>query len=132
MSYTALVLDNQSRQKMIDFFQPIVIDWKVYCHHMTINMGKPKKDFSENLIGQFYTVKIISFADDDLVSAAGVLTDLPSKNPIKHITIAVNEIDGGKPMLSKKLLHWIALKNPIEVSGSVQYVFDDQLTGNKS
>ena len=122
MSYTAVVLDATDQQKLIDHFRDLIpSQWKVYCHHMTINMEGfdkgplPASGFNLN---DKVKMDIISFAHDDLVMAVGVICIVPSTNEIKHITVAVNEKNGGKPFLSNKLTNWSYI-TPISLSGTI-------------
>ena len=64
----------------------------------------------------------ILLAEDDKVKAVGVESDIPSKNAQKHITVAVNFGNGGKPFLSNKLTNWVPLENPIKLQGIIEEV----------
>lgn len=105
MSYTAVVLTQVSQTKLRNAFQ-IPPGWEIICHHMTINMGEAKEGPAGKYLGQLAELKVKTIAKDDLVMAVGVETDIPSQNEIKHITIAVNRKDGGKPYLSNNLKNW--------------------------
>ena len=63
----------------------------------------------------------ITFAEDDLVMAVGVVSPVPSKNDIKHITLAVNRKEGGKPFFSNKLKDWNSVA-PLVLKGLVKVV----------
>jgi len=67
---------------------------------------------------------VSSLGQDDKVMAAGVNTNVPSKNQIKHITIAVNRAGGGKPFHSNKLENWTPTQ-PIELHGTIAEVGKD-------
>ena len=119
--YTAIVLDEKSKNKLKDKFSPFFNeDWKIICHHMTINMGKAS-EYIKNMIGQKFELEAITLAFDDQVVAVGVSTDVPSDNNIKHITIAVNYKNGGKPYLSNKLTNWETIPT-IKLSGTIEEV----------
>lgn len=138
--YTALFLYPESTQLILDKFSRIVPDgWKKYAHHMTINLGSAK---NRELLGKEFMVKIVSIAMDDKVIALGVENTvsttkangswyskglnkiikeeitLVSDNVIKHITLAVNEKNGGKPKHSNELKEWTTVE-PLIVIGVV-------------
>ena len=87
---------------------------------MTINMGKASEDI-KNMIGQRVKLEAVTLAFDDQVVAVGVITDVPSDNKVKHITVAVNYNNGGKPYLSNKLTNWETIPN-IKLSGTIEEV----------
>jgi hypothetical protein len=43
----------------------------------------------------------------------------PSKNEIPHITIAVNEAEGGKPVMSNNITNWFGYGGDLNLSGKV-------------
>lgn len=122
ISYTAVVLDQASIDKLLGVFQPPE-GWEVICHHMTINMGPADKGPAADMVGQTVSLTLESAAIDyELgVMAAGVTTDVPSKNDVKHITIAVNRAAGAKPFFSNKLTEWIPMPG-VPLSGKVTEV----------
>lgn len=120
--YTALVLDDKSHNLLVKQFKDLIPDgWEIIAHHMTINLKKfedgPLKNTKFKL-GDTANLTAIKAAQDNLVIAVEVTTDVPSINVIKHVTIAVNVKDGGKPYLSNKLTNW-TLISPIGLSGTI-------------
>ena len=123
--YTALVLTEPSRRALLNHFQGVIpAAWEVLCHHMTINMGTAdsgpltQTDFELN---QKVELTVLSYAYDGLVMAAGVQSDVPSVNQQKHITLAVNRAEGGKPFLSNKLTNWQPT-TPLKLQGTIEEV----------
>lgn len=121
--YTALVLDQASHQKVYNQFKELIPgDWEVIAHHMTCNMGDfnsgPLKN-SEFKLGDVAKLTVISLAYDDKVMAVGVESEVPSSNDKKHITIAVNRKNGGKPFMSNQLKEWNPT-SPIVLTGTIQ------------
>ena len=104
MTYTAIVLTLDSQNQLKSHFN-IPETWEIICHHMTCNMGLPN-DSIKHWLGQKVNLIVRTLAKDDLVMAVGVDTDVPSTNNIKHITLAVNRKNGGKPYLSNNLIKW--------------------------
>jgi hypothetical protein len=122
MSYTALVLNPESKAKLLAFFHAqIPLDWERVCHHMTINLGNIQDGPAYNLEGQTFELVATTVARDDRVVAVGVESQVPSKNNIKHVTIAVNKLKG-KPKHSNELTNWEPLPEPIILQGTVKVV----------
>lgn len=119
--YTALVLDEKSHNKLVQSFAHLIpADWEVIAHHMTINMGPIRKGPADpSLLDQEAELTVESIAADGLVMAVGVSSKVPSKNAIKHITLAVNREAGGKPFYSNKLKDWQPLDEPFELTGTI-------------
>jgi len=115
--YTAVILDEESKSKLKNTF-PTPEGWVTKCHHMTIKMGKTQ---NPNILGKEVELKVVSFATNNLVMAAGVECEIPSTNKQKHITIAVNEKNGGTPKMSNTLTNWKKIP-PIILKGTVQEV----------
>ena len=123
MSYTALVLDKASRDKLVSRFKDDIPEgWEVIAHHMTINMGDADGGPAENMVGDEAPLTVKTFAKDDLVMAVGVVSPVPSKNDIKHVTLAVNRKEGGKPFFSNKLKDWNSVTRPLVLKGKVEEV----------
>lgn len=123
ISYSAVVLDDKSRTKLIQVFKPMIPEsWEIISHHMTIKMGaledgSPEKADME--VDKVIELNVIDYAIDDLVMAVGV-EGYNTKNEKSHITIAVNHADGGKPFYSNKLTDWKSLGFPLILTGKVR------------
>lgn len=108
--YTALVLDELSRNiLMAHFNDQIPIDWDVKCHHMTINLNSAETGPASAIVGQEFELIVMSLGKNDKVMAVGVNTTVPSTNLVKHITLAVNTRQGGKPKDSNLIANWASL-----------------------
>jgi hypothetical protein len=125
ISYSAVVLDNISHQKLVGVFKPMIPEgWEIYAHHMTIKLGalddnsQPKQDMIE---GKMITLKVEDYAIDEKVMAVGV-SGYESMNTKSHITLAVNRKEGGKPVMSNYLKEWRPLIFPLELTGKVTEV----------
>jgi hypothetical protein len=121
ISYTAIVLDEKSREKLMGIVEPPE-SWDILCHHMTINLGEAKPEFAR-MVGKQVSIVIESAAIDFGIGvmAVGVNTDIPSKNDVKHITVAVNRSIGAKPKDSNKLTSWVPM-TPMVLSGKITEV----------
>lgn len=123
-SYTALVLNPTEQSKLIAQYRPqIPPGWEVVAHHMTINMGAAEKGPAANFVNTPFNLQVTKLAQDDRVMAVGVETECPSANPVKHVTLAVNRQNGGKPFHSNQL-NWAQAQDqpPLNLHGTVQEV----------
>lgn len=123
ISYSAVVLDDKSREKLISFFNKknlIPEGWEILSHHQTINMGEIDPEYVKYL-GLNIRLTVIDYAINDKVMAVGV-TGFYSRNPKPHITIAVNRDAGGKPVMSNELTDWQKVSIPLILTGKVTEV----------
>ncbi len=133
MAYTAVVLDGASQRALLDQVLPQVPEaegWTPFAHHMTINMGpfNPKLNNPE-LLGQQLRMQVTHIGVDTLVCAVRVTCGIRTVNDTegeagKHITLAVNKVDGGKPFFSNKIsaANWTPTQTPLVLVGTVQEV----------
>ena len=120
ISYSAVVLDNESSESLLNKFNGEIPDgWKKYAHHMTIALGKAVED--ENLLDSIQTLIVTQIGKSDMVIAVRV-EGFPSKNKIPHITLAVNP-EGGKPFMSNKIEEWEDIE-PFEITGEVRNIYN--------
>jgi hypothetical protein len=121
-TYTAVVLDDASQNKLKEAFGSLIPDgWKTICHHMTTNLGTAS-DAVKPYLGKTVEVRVVSEAADLKVMAVGVECEVPSKNVHKHVTVAVNTKGGGQAKMSNDLKEWVPLEVPIVLSGVVEEV----------
>ncbi len=120
ISYSAVVLNERSKNKLIETFKNKIPEgYRIVADHMTICLGALPENQKKD-IGLTVQLAVESFAMDDKVIAVGV-TGYPSKNEHPHITLAVNDQNGGKAMMSNYLTNWEkALR--IRVSGVITEV----------
>ena len=121
ISYSAVVLDDSSRQRLIDKFNNIIPEgWDVIAHHMTINLGEIDPEY-EKYLGLPIRLTVNDIAMDDKVIAVGV-SGFNTRNPKAHITLAVNRANGGKPVMSNNLTNWERLRRPLSLRGKVTQI----------
>ncbi len=121
VSYSAVVLDKRSKERLIKrFTSEIPDDWEIVAHHMTINLGELDPEY-EKYIGMTVRLTVNDFAMDDKVAAVGV-SGFDSKNAKPHITLAVNKKDGGKSVMSNYLTDWKRIERPFLITGKVMEV----------
>lgn len=129
ISYTGIVLDNKSKEKIKQFLKDmkktgkIIIpdNWTFSADHITINTGKASDN---SLLNQQVICKVVSYGQDQNVMALGVSLesdiDLYDKKP--HITIAFNEKGGARPVMSQKIQKWIPVPRSFMLSGIIKEV----------
>jgi len=96
VAYSGVVLDEESRQKLLEL--PIPEGWEPVAHHMTITMGplqhpKGKHDFSQMYpVGSPVELSAISVGQDERAMAVKVSPpgEINKKISFPHITVAVN------------------------------------------
>ena len=123
ISYSAVVLDAKSRERLINFFNMkglIPPNTEILADHMTINMGELDPKYIKYL-GLPVRLNVEDYAINDKVLAAGV-SGFYSQNAKQHITIAVNRAGGGKPMMSNELTDWQKINQPLALVGKVTEV----------
>lgn len=121
ISYSAVVLDDKSRKRLLNIFKNLIPDgWEIIAHHMTINLGEIDPEY-EKYLGFPVKLKVDDFGIDNKVAAIGV-SGFPSKNNKPHITLAVNRKNGGKPAMSNNLIKWYPIKKQLFLTGKVMEV----------
>lgn len=107
VSYYALVLDEQSHKTLLEKFE-IPDEWKPFAHHMTICLGNNKdqvlQQWIEDNMGKKFEATVIEEGLSDRAKALKVRSEVPSKNELKHITLAV--APGAKPVESNHITEW--------------------------
>ena len=109
ISYSGIVLDEESKQKLLSLEIPE--DWEPVAHHMTITLGslvhkKGKHDFSGTYtLGSEVELSVVAVGRDERAMAVKVQppSEISSKISFPHITVAVNREGGGKPFHSNKI-----------------------------
>jgi hypothetical protein len=122
ISYSAVVLDDNSRQRLIERFKNIIPEgWNIIADHMTVNLGEIDPEY-EKYLGLAVRITVNDIAMDDKVIAVGVSSGINSHNPKAHITLAVNRTNGGKPVMSNNLTNWEKLRRPLLLRGKITQV----------
>lgn len=104
--YSCVLLDNQSKSTLLSMVGDRIPEgWKVFTHHMTINLGELK---DKTDLGKEVTLTVEALGLSDMAMAVRV-SGYPTKNEIPHITVAVNP-EGGKPAMSNQISKWQSIK----------------------
>lgn len=143
--YTAVVLDEPSRAKLLEVFvEPLsILEAKGFqfqtasgsplIHHVTLNMGAfDKRANPEREIGEEIAFALSFWGENERVVALGVTACMYSpvtgttfgwpavcsKNKQPHITVAINIAKGGKPVHSNELVQWTPIDS-VQVHGVI-------------
>lgn len=113
--YSAVVLDNESKQIILNTKYPIEIpsDWKIFAHHMTIAFGKSVPNKED--LGKTVVLTATHIGKSEKAMALRV-TGYESTNKVPHITIAVSP--DGKPVMSNDITNWVKIKE-FKINGIV-------------
>ncbi len=119
VSYSAIVLDEESRNKILALFGAEIPEgWEILAHHVTINMGPLKEEFGHNLANKV-EAKITDLGTSD--KAIALRVDAKTKNENSHITLAINRVGGAKPKDSNDIENWVPVEG-LSVWGVVEEV----------
>ena len=126
--YTAILL-NSDESKALKSSLGFLLekDWQVYCHHVTLNMGPMSKGKnSTELLDEDVDIEFDAIGTTEFVFALRVSsmktkdgTELVSTNKVPHITVAVNVLKGGKPVMSNDVRFWCPF-GPKKLCGKVK------------
>jgi hypothetical protein len=129
MPYTAVVLTEESRETLLDRFtrKDIPEGWDIKAHHMTIDLKPVAKSMAAEMCGQTIEIEVVSlgvlmtdFEKTVGIMALGVECSAPSKNDVKHITVAHHpEV---KPKMSNEITTWTPISPTFTITGVVQEV----------
>ena len=119
VSYSGVVLNEKSRE-LLKTYIPHPEGWEFIAHHMTINMGPLKEEYKP-LLGQSFDLLVTHIGQTDKVIAVKVESEIKTQNKTPHITIAVNRVEGGKPVMSNDITEWVPIY-PFEVEGKIEEI----------
>jgi hypothetical protein len=88
---------------------------------MTINLDEIDPEY-EKYLGLAVRLTVNDIAMNDKVIAVGVSSEIKSVNAKSHITLAVNRVNDGKPVMSNNLTNWERLRRPLSLRGKVTQV----------
>lgn len=98
-------------------------NYKLLCHHMTIAFHTNMPDNILNWVYQNenkefeYTLTAIGYSDKAI--ACIINTEIPSTNNLKHITLAININNNGKPVDSNYIVNWDEI-TPLTFNGIIK------------
>jgi hypothetical protein len=113
--YSCVLLEEASKNVVLQNLKRYIPEgWKIFAHHMTINMGALKQ---KELLGTEQFLKVTQVGLSDMAMAIKVKTNIETKNAFPHVTVAINP-DGGKPVMSNEITKWQDIK-PFILLGKV-------------
>ncbi len=119
VSYSAIVLDEESRNKILALFgSEIPEGWEILAHHVTINLGPLKEEFGYN-VGDKVKSNITDLGISD--KAIALRVDAKTMNTNSHITLAINRAGGAKPKDSNDIENWVPVEG-LSVWGVVEEI----------
>lgn len=137
IEYIALELDDASRQRVVAYAESHLpwADASVIAHHMTIvhHTGFRALPDAPNLAesdyilawalaheGETFTLTATAVGHTDRAFALRITeTEAPSRNRIKHITLATNPAAAGRAVDSNYITDWDPLDAPLLLKGKV-------------
>jgi hypothetical protein len=119
--YCGVVLDKNSHEKLLRMFEKkIPQDWAKKANHMTID---PKNPCQENMIGTPVNLMVTAFGINDKACAVKVVGyKEKTKNNFAHVTLAINELGGGRSKDSNTITEWHPIMEHITLSGTIQNI----------
>lgn len=116
--YCAVLLDEVSQKKLKSLFANLIPEnWTIKCHHMTID---PFNKCAEG-IGTSVNLMLTHFGKSDKACAVKVVGYKgKTNNAFPHVTIAVNEADGGKAKDSNNITEWTPIRQHITLTGTIE------------
>lgn len=135
--YIAVELDSVSRQKVVAYAETH-LPWEkaeIIAHHMTLlhHTGLRAAPDDPEVAQKDYVLAwaLAHEGEEATMSATEVghshqafaihvtSTQAPSRNRIKHVTLATNPATGGSAVDSNNIVHWELLPEPMELRGKV-------------
>lgn len=132
ISYTGIVLDSKSQDKLYNWIKemikakklPSFDGWNFAADHITINTGSAQ---NQELLYKKVEVKVIQYAFDDKIAAIsivptidGVEIEFTKEKP--HITLAFDESNGARPVMSNSLTNWRPVPKSFILTGEIKEV----------
>lgn len=111
ISYSGVVLDDESHNRLVSRLPNTFKGWTVVSHHMTVVLGPLQMKY-RHLIGQNFNLTVTHIGHTDKVVAVKVDTTFDVGNP--HVTMATS-LDG-TPDLSKGIKQWTPIES-FNISG---------------
>ena len=124
--YIALEVEINDKIKLISKFSTYVPteNWtpRFICDHMTLafhtNLTEDIISFAKENEGKKFNYTINKIGISEKAIAFGIITDVPSVNKNKHITLAINKNENGKPVDSNFINFWQNI-DAIELTGTI-------------
>ncbi len=128
IAYTGIVLDRKSQEKLYEWIKqmmeanklPNMNEWTKSADHVTINPGK---SINETLLGKHIEIKVLQYAFDDKIAAVSIIVlngeEIEFSKEKPHITLAYDESQGARPVMSNNLINWKPVPKSFVLSGTI-------------
>lgn len=124
IKYSCVLLDEKSSTLIYQYFGHLMPNkgWKWIGHHMTITLGPLPEDMKNDL-GKSVGLAVIGIGQDNNAIALKV-EGVFSKNEIPHITLAINQAQGARPVMSNKIpvKNWKNIDFPYRLTGTIEEI----------
>ena len=125
MGYVAFVLDEKSRQKLLNRYQPK--HPRLFAHHVTLEFGVPD-EAADSVVARFSDIthfEVLGYAHDEhtdcvVVTTANRMRRQMNGKPL-HVTISVAE-DSKPVQAGKTAEHAMAATGWMSLTGQVCYI----------
>jgi hypothetical protein len=131
IAYSGVILVQPAYENLVKLFNdtfPSKSDWRIYAHHMTLNLGPLNPAFGK--IADQVRLKVLKIGTNSKAAAVLVeptdyfkqanITAMKCGIKMPHVTLAVNP-DGGKPVMSNDITVW----NDIDVTKYLEWAFPE-------
>lgn len=117
--YASVILTKESSQTLKNMLHTLIPGgWDIYAHHMTIRFGGGLPEHMKDDLGKTVSLTATHIGVSDVAIAVKV-TGYESMNDIPHVTVAVNRVAGGKPVMSNDITDWVELSEQLPLVGTV-------------
>ena len=101
--YSGIFLSPESKEALAEWWSGVKGDLlpKQFMHHMTIKFKPSPEEVMALPLGSDVRLQVVGTGSDEKGQAVVVSSELPTDNPIPHITVAT---DGTSPVYSNELL----------------------------
>lgn len=131
--YCAIVLDEKSHKRLVNSAEFAATemwkndDYKILSHHSTLVFKPSDNDevlqWCKEHEGETYAMYQTAIGFSDQAIAIKIKCSAPCANKIMHITLAVNESNGGKPVDSNNIKSWLSIEKHVPYTGQVKIFY---------
>ena len=117
---TYVLLDEESKNILEKMASSVnKSDWELHGEHFTVVYGRRYEELGLNVpLGSLISISITHIGGNEFcyaVKAHGFY----SHHPVSHITLLVNKLNGGKPVMSNTITEWKELNCPVFLTGTL-------------
>ena len=115
---TYIVLKEQSKIQLLELIKNYELpNWEINADHYTVTYGRRYKELNlSHSLGDEIIIYATHLGGNEHCFAIKV-EGFYSDNSIKHITLLVNRINGGKPVMSNSITRWNKINISLKLVG---------------